>query len=106
MTATRATFGRRNPMAAVVGIDVAKQKLAVVLQTDAGKQRQKSCANTPRGHAELIQWLERHAEAGLAIGLEATGGYQEAVATALHDAGYCVSVLNPAAVAAYGVSQL
>lgn len=93
-------------MAAVVGIDVAKQKLAVVIRTDDGKRRQKSCANTASGHAELIRWLGRHADAGVAIGLEATGGYQDAVAIRLHDAGYWVSVLNPAAVAAYGVSQL
>jgi transposase len=93
-------------MAVVVGIDVAKQKLAVVIRTEAGKQRQKSCANTPPGHAELIRWLDRYADRGVAIGVEATGGYQDAVATALHDAGYHVSVLNPAAVAAYGTSQL
>jgi transposase len=93
-------------MAAVVGIDVAKQKLAVVIRTDAGKHRQKSCANTPSGHTELIRWLAHHVEAGVAVGLEATGGYQDAVATALHEAGYPVSVLNPAAIAAYGASQL
>ena len=40
------------------------------------------------------------------VGLEATGGYQEAVALALHDAGHHVSVLDPSAVAAYGQSQL
>ena len=53
-----------------------------------------------------IRWLARHAAGPLPIGLEATGGYQEAVALVLHDAGHHVSVLNPSAVAAYGQSQL
>lgn len=89
-----------------VGIDVAKRTLAVLALFPTGKQRHKACANTAAGHAELVRWLARHAEAPVVIGMEATGGYQEAVATALHDAGYAVSVLNPSAIAAYGLSQL
>jgi transposase len=93
-------------MATVVGIDVAKVTLAIVLVRPDGRVRNKSCANTASGHAALLAWLTRYAEAPTTIGLEATGGYQEAVALALHDAGYAVSVLNPAAIAAYGQSQL
>jgi transposase len=89
-----------------VGIDVAKQTLAVDLILPTGKRRQKHCANSPAGHAELIRWVGRHAVAPMAIGLEATGGYQEAVAIALHEAGYAVSVLNPMVIAAFGQSQL
>lgn len=88
-----------------VGIDVAKRTLAVVVLLAEGKQRQKHCANTSSGHAELVRWLARYAPAA-PIGLEATGGYQEAVAIALHDAGFRVSVLNPQAIAAYAASQL
>src|SRR5688572_22212945 len=90
----------------VVGIDVAKQTLAVVLMRPDGKRRQKRCANSGTGHAELVRWLVRHADGPAVIGLEATGGYHEAVAIALHDAGHRVSVLNPQAVAAYAHSQL
>ena len=90
----------------VVGIDVSKAKLAVVLIAASGKTFHKSCANTPAGHAELVRWLRRQVEAPVRIGLEATGGYQEAVALALHDAAHHVSVLNPSAVEAYGRSQL
>jgi transposase len=89
-----------------VGIDVAKQTLAVDLLLPDGKRRQKHGANTPAGHAEVVRWLGRHAVGPVAIGLEATGGYQEAVAIALHDAGFAVSVLNPNVIAAYGRSQL
>lgn len=90
----------------VIGIDVAKQTLAIVLVRPDGKQRHKSCPNTAKGHQELIRWLTHHAAAGMPVGLEATGGYQDAVATALHDAGFLVSVLNPQAVAHYGQGQL
>jgi transposase len=90
----------------VIGIDVAKQTLAIVLVRADGKQRHKACPNTAKGHQELIRWLTHHAAAGRPVGLEATGGYQDAVATALHDAGFLVSVLNPQAVAHYGQSQL
>lgn len=89
-----------------VGIDVAKKTLAVDAMLPTGKRRQKACANTAAGHAELVRWLGKHAVAPVVIGLEATGGYQEAVALALHDAGYAVSVLNPSVIAAYGQSQL
>src|SRR5262245_14948241 len=90
----------------VVGIDVSKAKLAVVLIAASGKAFHKSCPNTAGGHTELLQWLHRHPAGPVAVGLEATGGYQEAIAVVLHDAGHRVSVLNPSAVEAYGRSQL
>lgn len=89
-----------------VGIDVAKKTLAIEAVLPTGKRRQKACANTTAGHAELVRWLGKHGVAPVVIGLEASGGYQEAVALALHDAGYAVSVLNPSVIAAYGHSQL
>ncbi len=90
----------------VVGIDVAKASLAVALFTPVGTMRQRRCPNTPAGHVELLRWLRRHGDDVVHVGLEATGGYQDAVALALHDAGHIVSVLNPAAVEAYSRSQL
>ncbi len=93
-------------MEAVVGIDVAKATLAVVVTQPDGRQRHKGCANDATGHAALVAWLARLVPIGTPIGVEATGGYQEPLALALHDAGFAVSVLNPAAVAAYGQSQL
>lgn len=90
----------------VVGIDVAKATLAIVVLRPDGKRRNKACANTPAGHRELLQWLTRHADGPVHVGLEATGIYHEAVALALHDAGHRVSVINPSATAAYAKSQL
>ena len=69
----------------VVGIDVAKASLAVALILPAGKARQKRCANTPAGHAELLHWLSRQADKPVHVGLEATGGYQDAIAVALRE---------------------
>jgi transposase len=102
----RQTATRSATMDAVVGIDVAKATLAIVVLQPDGRQRHKACANTAQGQGTLVAWLAQRVARGTAIGLEATGGYQEAVALALHDAGYAVSVLNPSAVAAYGQSQL
>jgi transposase len=93
-------------MDTVVGIDVSKAKLAVVLIAASGKAFHKSCPNTAGGHTELLQWLHRHTAEPVTVGLEATGGYQEAVGVVLHEAGHRVSVLNPSAVEAYGRSQL
>ena len=93
-------------MELAIGIDVSKATLAVIRIAADGKLKSKSCPNTSAGHAQLLAWLAQQGPAPLAIGLEATGGYHDAVALVLHDAGHRVSVLNPAAVAAYAQSQL
>jgi len=53
-----------------------------------------------------VRWLAQHTTGAVHVGLEATGIYHEAVALALHEAGYRLSVINPSAVAAYAMSQL
>ena len=42
-----------------IGIDVAKQTLAVDAVLPDGKRRQKHCANSAAGHAELVRWIGR-----------------------------------------------
>ena len=83
-----------------LGIDVAKQKLDVVLLLDPDtlKKRQKTVPNTPAGYQALGLWYQQ--QTGAAPGacqviLEATGPYHEAAALALHEAGFAVSVVNP-----------
>lgn len=93
-------------MDAVLGIDIAKAKFVVTLQTPAGKVRRKSCPNTPAGFAQLATWLQRQAVTHVHACLEATGTYGEALATWLHDAGHVVSVVNPAIIHAYARTQL
>jgi transposase len=91
---------------AVLGLDIAKAKFVVTLQTPDGKRRRKSCPNTPAGFAQLATWLQRHGVAQVHACLEATGTYGDALATWLHDAGHVVSVVNPAVIHAYARTQL
>lgn len=89
-----------------VGIDVAEKSLAVCLLA-AGEPQPAEFANTPAGHKQLLRWLAHRVTAvEVWVGMEATGRYYEAVATACHAAGYRVSVLNPARVAYYARSRL
>jgi len=91
---------------ASLGIDIAKAKFVVALLTADGKVRHKSCANTPAGCADLATWLPRQRVATVHACLEATGTYGDALATWLHDAGYVVSVVNPAIIHAYARTHL
>ena len=81
----------------VVGIDVSKRKLDIALLTNS-KIKSKVFDNTVIGHRELVQWLlERGAEQQRThICMEATGPYSEAVAIALVESDWHISVVNPA----------
>lgn len=88
-----------------LGIDIAKPKFDVALL--AGKKfKTKVFANTPKGFAELAQWLERQQVVRLHACMEATGSYGEALAEFLVDSGHTVSVVNPAQIKAFGRSLL
>jgi transposase len=91
----------------VVGIDVAKRKLDVALLVN-GKLKAKVVDNTPAGHALLQHWLiERGAQLiDTHICLEATGPYSETVATTLVEAGWPVSVVNPARIKGFAQGEL
>jgi len=93
-------------MVPVLGIDIAKATCALALERPDGKVQHKSIPNTPDGHARLVTWLAQHAGGPVHACLEATGPYGDAVALALVDAGHTVSIVNPAAVAAYARSEL
>ena len=76
-----------------VGVDVAKASLQVHLQ---GRQFQFN--NTSEGHAQFCKKLATLNSPHVIC--EATGGYEAAMAEALHQANILVSVLNPAHVRA------
>ena len=99
--------GSGNERDGVVGIDVSKRKLDVALMLQ-GKIKSKVFANTPAGHAELGAWLiERGADRdGTHLCLEATGPYSEAVALALVESGWPVSVVNPARIKGFAQGEL
>lgn len=95
-----------NTINAVVGIDVSKKNLDIVLLAD-GKSKKKSLPNSAAGHQALLEWLAKSKceKAVLQVCMEATGVYYEAVATTLHDAGFMVSVANPSCVKGFGQSE-
>ena len=92
-------------MTLTLGMDVAKAKLDVALQRPDGRIRSKVVANTDAGFAELHAWLTRHDATGAQVCMEATGTDWEAVAAVLADAGYAVSVVNPARIKAYSAAR-
>lgn len=91
-----------------VGIDVSKRKLDVALMDERGKLKSRVFDNDSPGHAALLRWLRdrgallEHTH----LCLEATGPYSEAVAVALADAGWRVSVVNPARIKGFAQSEL
>jgi transposase len=78
------------------GIDTSKDKLDVAV---ASVCTQLQVKNTAAGHAKLSTWLRKHEVER--VGIEATGGYEQAVVTHLRRDGFVVIVLQPAQVHAY-----
>ncbi|OOO01719.1 MAG: hypothetical protein USCGTAYLOR_02073 [Chromatiales bacterium USCg_Taylor] len=74
----------------VVGIDVAKDTLEVAFGPTGDIQ---SITNETSGHEALIARLSAHPVE--LIVMEATGGYELAVASALQAAGFHVAIINP-----------
>ena len=90
----------------VVGIDVSTATLDACLLDPGGATREKAFPNTPAGFAALAAWADRHAPgADARFGMEATGGYEDALATHLHTAGRVVSVVNPTRIKYAGVRR-
>lgn len=91
-----------------IGIDVSKRKLDAAAVDGRGKIKSRVFTNDADGYLGLMHWFrERGLEAVTArVCLEATGPYSEAVACALADAGWCVSVVNPARVKGFAQSEL
>ena len=89
-----------------LGIDVAKAKLDCALRLADGKFRNKIVENNLKGFQLLIEWLQKHGATTVHVCMEATGVYWEAVAEYLADQGMTVSVVNPAQIKAFGISQM
>ncbi|HEX3054433.1 MAG TPA: transposase [Aggregatilineaceae bacterium] len=92
---------------AVVGIDVSKAKVDVLLrrdESDAGVGG--TFDNRPSGFKKLAQWLSKRQPEPVHACLEATGTYGDEVARFLHEAGHTVSVVNPAQIKKHAESQL
>lgn len=94
--------------AVAIGIDVGKDRLDVALVDATETAHDKTFANTAAGHKALVRWVGRFAADRTTAHacLEATGGYEDDAAVALHQAGLVVSVVNPRRTAAYAATQL
>jgi transposase len=78
------------------GIDTGKRKLDVALD---GKPEPLQVDITEEGHKTLLDWLRRHRVKR--IGIEASGGYEQAVVAELRRRRFVVVVFQPAQVRAY-----
>lgn len=93
----------------VVGIDVSKATLDVVLLSGDSDSLSRSVENTQDGFAELLDWIDRETKSSLKkihVCLEASGRYHLPVARYLHEQNMMVSVVNPRRTSAYAKSQL
>ena len=78
------------------GIDTGKRKLDVALD---GSSEQLQVENTAEGHQALVEWLKNHKVKR--VGIEASGGYEQAVVSELRRKRFIVVVFQPAQVRAY-----
>jgi len=78
-------------LSVTVGIDIAKEH--VDIEVRAARLEVTRFANDPDGHSALIAAIESF-EVALVV-MEATGGYEAALACALQAAGHRVAVVNP-----------
>ena len=74
---------------ALVGIDIAKEKIDAAIRFGA----EASFANSREGHRELLVWLKEH-DVGKAV-MEASGGYERSWARLLRGAGLEVTIVDP-----------
>ncbi len=87
------------PYQLFVGIDIAAASASVACATDPRSVAPAfTIAQTPAGFADLVAHLRRQhlPAAAVLVALEATNTYWMSLALHLHDAGYAVSVINPA----------
>jgi transposase len=89
----------------VLGIDVGKTNLhAALLQGE--RHATKTVPNSEAGLTQLQTWLKNRKTQSLHVCLEATGGWSEQVAITLNEAGYVVSIVNPARIKAFAQSEM
>jgi transposase len=86
---------------ASAGLDTGKRKLDAAI---AGSQQRLQVDNTAAGHQVLLAWLRRHRIKR--VGIEASGGYEQAIVATLRKDRFVVVVFQPAQVRAYAKFHL
>jgi transposase len=88
-----------------LGIDIAKASFEVALVVGERMQRH-TFENNPSGFGRLQAWLKQHKVVRVHACLEATGGYGDDLAQYLYEQGHTVSIVNPAVIHHYAITQL
>lgn len=87
------------------GLDVSKDTVDVCLLVKDGKSDFFQISNDANGWQRLIKMLKRYRQS-FHFCCEYTGIYYFGLATALHNAGYIVSVINPAIIRYYTLQEM
>ncbi len=93
-------------MSAILGIDIGKDQIVVVLLRPAHAAEAATFDNGLAGFKTVQRFLKKRRVRALHACMEATGRYYEALADFLDAAGWTVSVVNPARIKAYAEAQL
>ena len=89
-----------------LGIDLSKEYFDVTLQNEQGEKSSNHFDNDEAGYKALQKWLKEQGVKELHACMEATNIYWEKLAQFLHEKGYQVSVVNPARIKGFAMSQL
>lgn len=90
---------------AIAGIDISKKKFDLTLLR-GDKFKHKVFPNTATGHKAVVTWLHKNKVEAAHLCMESTNIYGDLLAEVLHDAGYTVSIVNPARIKGFAQSEL
>jgi transposase len=94
------------PYIFTLGIDISKKTFDVAIALSNGKWKHKKFSNDPIGFDKLETWLTKFDIDRLHACMEATNVYGNKLAEFLFDAGYDVSVVNPARIKGFAKGEL
>lgn len=89
-----------------LGIDISKKDFHVFLLKEERGSKPKKFTNSTEGFESLNKWLKKQGVEELHACMEATSIYGDALAEFLYEAGYQVSVVNPARIKGFAKSEL
>lgn len=89
-----------------LGNDLSKEYFDATLRQSDENKVHRRFDNNASGFAALQAWLQKQGVSELHACMEATNIYWEELAEFLHDKGYTVSVVNPARIKGFAISQL
>ena len=88
------------------GIDISHHTFDATIIEATGTRRHQQFANTKKGFQQFHTWVKAPFVVDLHVCMEATNVYWEDLAEDLFQRGYQVSVVNPARIKGFGISQL